>query len=126
MSVKDINIKNQTYYFFYDIIYIENFYPKNIKIDEKSYKNILIYYIEYVTIKKDLKNVSVNPLYIIFGKINGYFEDINGDKYLMLLSTNESKEKIKKYEELSIKIRYLIRSITNNLDHYDEKYMNIS
>ena len=126
MSVKDINIKNQTYYFFYDIIYIENFDPKNIKIDEKSYKNILIYYIEYVTIKKDLKNVSVNPLYIIFGKINGYFEDINGDKYLMLLSTNESKEKIKKYEELSIKIRYLIRSITNNLDHYDEKYMNIS
>ena len=126
MSVKDINIKNQTYYFFYDIIYIENFDPKNIKIDEKSYKNILIYYIEYVTIKKDLKNVSVNPLYVIFGKINGYFEDINGDKYLMLLSTNESKEKIKKYEELSIKIRYLIRSITNNLDHYDEKYMNIS
>ena len=126
MSVKDINTKNQTYYFFYDIIYIENFDPKNIKIDEKSYKNILIYYIEYVTIKKDLKNVSVNPLYIIFGKINGYFEDINGDKYLMLLSTNESKEKIKKYEELSIKIRYLIRSITNNLDHYDEKYMNIS
>ena len=126
MSVKDINIKNQTYYFFYDIIYIENFDPKNIKIDEKSYKNILIYYIEYVMIKKDLKNVSVNPLYIIFGKINGYFEDINGDKYLMLLSTNESKEKIKKYEELSIKIRYLIRSITNNLDHYDEKYMNIS
>ena len=126
MSVKDINIKNQTYFFFYDIIYIENFDPKNIKIDEKSYKNILIYYIEYVTIKKDLKNVSVNPLYIIFGKINGYFEDINGDKYLMLLSTNESKEKIKKYEELSIKIRYLIRSITNNLDHYDEKYMNIS
>ena len=126
MSVKDINTKNQTYYFFYDIIYIENFDPKNIKIDEKSYKNILIYYIEYVTIKKDLKNVSVNPLYVIFGKINGYFEDINGDKYLMLLSTNESKEKIKKYEELSIKIRYLIRSITNNLDHYDEKYMNIS
>ena len=126
MSVKDINIKNQTYYFFYDIIYIENFDPKSIKIDEKSYKNILIYYIEYVTIKKDLKNVSVNPLYVIFGKINGYFEDINGDKYLMLLSTNESKEKIKKYEELSIKIRYLIRSITNNLDHYDEKYMNIS
>ena len=108
------------------MINIKDFDPNNITIDKKSYKNILIYYIEYVTIKKDLKNVSVNPLYVIFGKINGYFEDINGDKYLMLLSTNESKEKIKKYEELSIKIRYLIRSITNNLDHYDEKYMNIS
>ena len=49
---KDINIKNRTYYFFNDIIKIENFDLKNIKIDEKSYKNILTYYIGYVTIKE--------------------------------------------------------------------------
>ena len=55
MIVKDINIKNHTYYFFDDIINIKDFDPNNIKIDEKSYKNILIYYIGYVTIKKDLK-----------------------------------------------------------------------
>ena len=53
--VKDIDIKNRTYYFFNDIINIKNFDPNNIKIDEKSYKNILIYYIGYVTIK-DSKN----------------------------------------------------------------------
>ena len=53
MSNKDkgIHIKNRTYYFFNDIIKIKNFDPNNIKIDEKSYKIILIYYIEYVTIK---------------------------------------------------------------------------
>ena len=51
MRVKDVNIKNRTYYFFNDIIYIESFNPNNIKIDEKSYKNILIYYIGYVTVK---------------------------------------------------------------------------
>ena len=45
MSVKDINIKNRAYYFFNDIIYIENFDANNIRIDEKSYKNIFIYYI---------------------------------------------------------------------------------
>ena len=45
MSVKDINIKNRTYYFFNDITYIENFDANNIIIDEKSYKNIFIYYI---------------------------------------------------------------------------------
>ena len=39
---EDINIKNHTYYFFDDIIYIKNFDPNDIKIDEKSYKNILI------------------------------------------------------------------------------------
>ena len=54
---EDINIKNHTYYFFDDIIYIKNFDPNDIKIDEKSYKNILIYYIGYVMIK-DLEYAS--------------------------------------------------------------------
>ena len=77
---------------------------------------------------KDSKYVkinSVNPLELIFNKVNGYFEEINGNKYLTLVSTNESKEKIKKYEELWSKIRDLIRSITKNSDDYDEKYMKI-
>ena len=57
--------------------------------------------------------------------MNEYFEEINKSKYLRLVHTNESEEKIKKYEELWIKIRNLIRSITKNLDDYDEKYMKI-
>ena len=51
-EVKDMNMKNRIYYFFNDIINIQNFDPNNIKINEKSYKNILIYYIGYVTIKE--------------------------------------------------------------------------
>ena len=43
----------------------------------------------------------------------------------MLVPTNESKEKIKKYEELGSKTRDLIRSVTKNADDYDEKYMKI-
>ena len=39
---------------------------------------------------------SVNPLYLIFNKVNGYLEEINGNKYLMLVPTNEREEKIKK------------------------------
>ena len=80
-KVKDINIKNQTYYFFSDIIYIENFNANNIKIDENSYKNILIYYIGYVTIKEYVIIYSVNPLYLIFRNANGYSEGINGNNY---------------------------------------------
>ena len=93
----------------------------------KSYKNILIYYIGYVTIKdsKYIKINSVNPLYLIFNKVNGYFVEINGNKYLTLVPTNETKEKLKKYEELCSKIRDLIRSITKNSDHYDKKYIKI-
>ena len=124
-KVKDINIKNRTYYFFSDIINIEKFDPNNLKIDEKSYKNILIFYIGYVTIKQYVKIYSVNPLYLIFRYANGYFKEINGNKYLTLVPTNESKKKFKKDEELWIKIRDLIRSITNNCDDYDEKCMKI-
>ena len=126
-KVKDIDIKHRTYYFFDDIINTKIFDPHNIKIDEKSFKNILIYYIGYVTIKdsKYVKIDSVSPLYLIFNKVNGYFEEINGNKYLALVHTNENKQKIKKYEELWIKIRDLIRSVTKNLDDYDKKCMKI-
>ena len=99
-----------------DIINIKNFDLKNIKIDEKSCKNILIYHIGYVTIKysKYVKVNSVKPLYLTFNKVSGYFEEINGDKYLTLVSTTESEEKTEKYKELWIKFRFLIRSITKN------------
>ena len=50
-NVKDINIKYHTYYLFDDIINIKDFDQNNIKIDEKSYKNIHIYYTAYVAIK---------------------------------------------------------------------------
>ena len=119
-KVKDIDIKNRTQYFFNDIINIKSFDPDKIKIDEKSYKNILIYYFEYATIKV---SEYVNRIYLIFNKANGYFEKISGNKYLTLVPTNESKEKIKKYEELWSKIRYLISSVTKKSDEYDEKYM---
>ena len=111
-NVEDMVTKNRTYYFFNDIVNIKNFDPKNIKIDEKSYKNNFIYYIEYVTIKdlKYVKTNSVNPLYLIFSKPNGFFQEINNSKYLTLVPTNESKEKNKKYQELWSKIRDFIRS----------------
>ena len=56
---------------------------------------MLIYYILYVTINnlKYMKINSVNPLYLRLNKMNGYFEEINGSKYLTLVSTNEGKEK---------------------------------
>ena len=51
-EVKDISIKNRTYYFLDDIITKKFFDPNNIKIDEKSYKDNFIYHTGYVTIKK--------------------------------------------------------------------------
>ena len=102
-----MDIKNRASYFFNDIINIENFNPNNIKIDEKSNKNIFIYYIGYMTVKEFVKIYSVNPMYLIRRNVNGYFEEINESKYLAVVPNNESKEITKKYENLMSKIRDL-------------------
>ena len=77
---------------------------------------------------KDYKYVkinSVNFLYFNIDKVNGYFEEINENKYLTLNSTNENKERFKIYEELWSKIRCFIRSGTKRSNDYDERYMEI-
>ena len=66
-QIKETNIKTHTHYVFNDMDNIKNLDPNQIRIDRKSCKNIIIYYIGYITMK-DLDNVninSVNPLYLI-------------------------------------------------------------
>ena len=101
-EVKQINIKNRTYYFYNDIIDLENFKSNLLKIDKKSYKDIGIYNIGYITIKKidDCKNIySVNPLYLIIAHASGYIEEKNENKYLIFDSTDENKDLLKKYND---------------------------
>ena len=69
-----INVKNPTYNYYNDIIGLENFKSNLLKIDKKSYKNIGIYNIGYITIKQidDCKNVnSVNSLYLRINHASG-------------------------------------------------------
>ena len=70
-----------------------------------------------MTIKdsKYIKINGVNPLYLIIKKLNGYFVEINGNKYIMLVRTSETKEKIKECEELWSKIKDLIKILKSNL-----------
>ena len=84
-NIKQINIKNRTYYFYNDMININNFNSGLLKLDKKSYKNIDVYYIGYITIKNigDYESIhSVNPLYLIIGKVDEYVEEKNRIKYL--------------------------------------------
>ena len=77
-SVKQINVKNRTYDFYNDMINIKKFDSNLLKIDKKSYKDIGIYNIGYITIKKidDCENIySVNPLYLLINHANGYIEE---------------------------------------------------
>ena len=102
-TVKQINIKNWTYYFYNDMINIKHFEPNLLKIDRKSYKNIGIYNIGYITIKKidDCENIySVNPLYLLVNHASGYIEEKGVNKYLIFDSTYENKELLKKYNDV--------------------------
>ena len=81
-NIKQIDIKNRTYYFFNDMINIKGFDSSQLKIDKKSYQNIGIYYIGYITIKSitDYENInSLNPLYLIIAEVDGYIEENNGN-----------------------------------------------
>ena len=77
-TIKQIDIKNRSYYFYNDIIDLESFKSDLLKIDKKSYKDIGIYNIGYITIKKigDCENIySVNPLYLCITHANRYIKE---------------------------------------------------
>ena len=76
-KIRQINIKNRTYYFYNDQINFKKFDAKSLKIDKKDYNEIDVYYIGYVTIQKigDYNNInSVNPLYLMIHEMIGHFE----------------------------------------------------
>ena len=69
-----------------------------VKIDKKSYKDIGIYNIGYITVKKidDYENIySVNPLYLIITHASGYIEEKGVNKYLVFDSKDANKELLK-------------------------------
>ena len=117
-KVKKLNIKNRTYYYFNDIINIKDFHSNLLRIDKKQQKDIDIYYIGYITIKKfgDCENINiVNPLDLMIHSATGYFKEKNGEKYLILHSTE-------KYEEVFSGIKKEIEAINEGKEMYYEKH----
>ena len=94
-KIRQINIKNRTYYFYNDQINLKDFDAKLLKVDRKDYNEIDIYYISYVTVKK-IANCnymnSVNPLYLMINEMVGHFKEKNGNKYLVLDDVDVNKE----------------------------------
>ena len=77
-KVKQINIKKSNILFFNDMINIKNFHSYLLTIDRKLYKEIDIFNIGYITIKKfgDWENIhSVNPFYLIINSATGHFKE---------------------------------------------------
>ena len=88
------------------MVNIEDFHSDLLEIDKKLHKDIDIYYVGYITIKKfsDYGNINnVNLLYLIIHSATGYCKEKNGEKYLIIDSTE-------KYEEVWSGIRSEIKT----------------
>ena len=93
-TIKLIDIKNRTYYFYNDMIDIKTFDSDLLKIYKRSYKDIRIYNIGCITIKKinDYENIySVNSLYLTINHASGYIKEKGVNKYLAFDSIDENK-----------------------------------
>ena len=91
-TIKQVNIKNRTYYFYNDIIDLDEFDESKIKVDKKDFNDIDIYYLGYEHKKKiskcDVIN-SVNPLYLRIVDINGQFEKGKDDAWYLIISDDD-------------------------------------
>ena len=99
------------------MINIKNFHSNLLKIDKKWYKDIDIYYIGYITIKKfgDCENIhSINFLYLIIHSATGYFKEKNDEKYLII-------DSIDKYEEVLSGIRREIKTLNRRKELFYKK-----
>ena len=116
-QIKEINIKNRTYYFFDDMIDIKNFHSDSLKINKKPHKDVDIYYIVYIIIKKfsGCENIhSVNTLCLIIHSATGYFKEKYGEKYLIIDLTE-------KYEEAFSGIKSEIETLNSGKELFHEK-----
>ena len=103
-KIKQVNVKNWTYYFYNDQINLKNFNASTLKTAKKNYKEIDVYYIGYVTFKEiaNCSNInSVNPLYLMIDKMIEEKEEKEkgGNKYLVLDDVDKNKVS-KKYKEV--------------------------
>ena len=127
-EIKQIDIKNRTYYFYNDIIDLKDFDARLLKIDKKSYKNIGIYNIGYITIKKidDSESIHcVNPLYLRVDHVNGCIEEKGVNKYLVFDSADKNKELLKKYNDVFNGSRDKIKEVSSDECDYKKDYMKI-
>ena len=122
VKVDQINIKNWTYCFYNDQINLKDFDARLLEVDKKDYKEIDIYYMGYVTVKKivNCNNInSVNPLYLMINKMIGHFEEKNENKYLVLDDVNENKEVLKNVKKfgkvLKKKLKQLMVAKKHNM-----------
>ena len=99
-----------------------------LKIDKKSFKDICIYYIGYITKKNfdEYNNIhSVNPFHLRINHAHGYIEEKSGNRYLIFDSVDENKELLKIYNDVWNGIKNKIKEVDDSECDYEKYYMKI-
>ena len=125
-EIKQINIKNWTYYFYNDIINLDEFDGSKIKVDRKNFNDIDIYYLGYEYKKKitECNEInSVNPLYLRIKDMKGQFKKGKGDNVWYLIIFGDIV--LRKFENIWKSIRAKIEENTGGIVQYDKDYMKI-
>ena len=127
--VKQIDTKNEIYYFYNNIIDLKNLDARLLKVEKKSYKNIGIYNTGYITIKKidDCENIYVvNPLYLRIDHVNGYIEEKGVINIWFLILQMKIKSYSKElYNDVWNGIRNKIKEINSGECDYEKDFMKI-
>ena len=126
-EIKQINIKNRTYYFYNDIINLDEFDGSKIKVDKKFFNDIGIYYLGYEYKKKitECNEInSVNPLYLRITDMKGQFKKGKNDNVLYLIIFGDENV-LRIFANIWKSIRAKIEENTGDNVHYNEDYMKI-
>ena len=124
-TIKQINIKNRTYYFYNDIINLDEFDESKIKVDKKDFNDIDIYYLGYEHKKKISEcNVinSINPFYLRTVDMNGQFEKGKDDAWYLIISDDDV---FKKHVDIFESIKNKVTEKPWDAVEYDKDYMKI-
>ena len=121
MSIESLKIKSQSYYYWNDIVYIDDFDIKYLKINKRESRVRINIYIGYVLYKLEYITNSVVPLYLNVKSLLGIVEKINGssDRYLVIDKSNIEVinvfNTIKKYVQSTI-----IKDNSNKIHGFDK------
>ena len=126
MAIRQINIKSKTYYFCNDLINFKTFNNNKLKLDKKGVLGNDDDYFGYITKKTQWHVFSVNPLYLLINRIKGHFEEVDGDKYLII--SCENGDIVQKYQDVFDGIKEIIKKINDYSQpiKYDDNYMKIT
>ena len=124
-TIKQINIKNRTFYFYNGIINLDEFDESRIRVDKKDFNNIDIYYLGYEHKKISECNVinSVNPLYLKITDMKGQFEKGKDHAWYLVISNKD--DVYKKLADILESIKNKITEKTWDVLEYDKDYMKI-